>query len=34
MKTNKSDLSQSRPWREIMAFYPTLKPSLWLMKLP
>jgi hypothetical protein len=31
---NKSDLSQSRPWREVMAFYRHLKPGLWLMKLP
>jgi NAD-dependent dihydropyrimidine dehydrogenase PreA subunit len=28
------DLSHSRPWGEIMAFYRFLKPSLWLMRLP
>ena len=31
---SRSALSQSRPWLKIMAFYPTLKPSLWLMRLP
>ena len=36
MKANpdRPDLSKSRPWGEIMAFYRFLKPSLWLMKLP